>query len=178
MHSSDSITQLRLNFPVLQNMPLKKISTNLCHLPWLAQIHSNCIWWYSMVTENCPLLTFLTNKSLDSPKVISETHGWLEVIKVEWSASIFTRGPSMQISTRGSKGIPFLKSQVCHYLTYKKVMSTTFRDKWGICTFIYTWLVFFSVNLMLSLQHPCGWRKGGCFHPSKSIRNVNSREEK
>ena len=36
-----------------------------------------------MVTENCPLLTFLTNKSLDSLKVISETHGWPKVIKLE-----------------------------------------------------------------------------------------------
>ena len=163
MHSSNSITQLRLNFPVLQNMPLKKISTNLCHLPWSAQIHSNCIWWYSMVTEKCPLLTFLTNKSLDSPKVISETHGWLKVIKVEWSASIFTRSPSMQISTRGSKGIPFLKSQACHYLTYKKVMSTAFRDKCGICTLIYTMAFTFQCKSHVISTAPMWMEKGGVF---------------
>jgi len=35
----------------------------------------------------------------------------------------------MQISSMSSKGIPFLKSQACHCLTYKKVMSAAFRDK-------------------------------------------------
>lgn len=59
-----------------------------------------------VVTGNCPPFTFRTNKSLESLKGFSETRGWATAIKIERQASIFARGPLMQVCCKRSKEIP------------------------------------------------------------------------